>query len=83
MKTKSNRIVNNGMDREGVVMKNGYVLGVLCGLNHSGNDRLSGLDCNTYQCCGCASHYTVELVRATQRGPVSGQKGQGGVYRDK
>lgn len=62
-------------------MAGNYVAGVECGKNHSGNDRLSGLDVGYYQCCGCRTHYSPEAVHAAQSGPVSGEKGNGGVIK--
>ncbi len=60
---------------------NGYVAGVRCGLNHSGNDRLAGPTNGHYQCCGCGSFSTAGDVLNTQRGQIGGEKGNGGIYR--
>jgi len=60
---------------------NGYVAGVRCGLNHSGNDRLAGPTDGYYECCGCGSFFGADTVLDTQHGPIGGEKGAGGIYR--
>ena len=68
-------------DRNGIEQSGRYVVGVRCGNNHSGNDRLAGPTGGSYECCGCGTFYSPSDVRAAQRGPVGGQKGGGGLYR--
>jgi hypothetical protein len=61
--------------------KDGYVVGIRCGRNHSGNDRITRATGQFFECAGCDSHYTRKQIAEAHGKP--GRKGSDQLYDDR